>query len=109
MSAVLTNLYLEPIKDKMGKVTTAVTLVNSIDQIRASEGLIDASEVRAIALHDVLVDTGAFLLCLPTDIIQLLGLPFKREAFALTAAGRRPTRIYSHVELTVCGRSTIQE
>jgi predicted aspartyl protease len=103
------HLPLSPLEDSktMGRVTTTITLTNRADQIRAAEGLISADEVRAVTLENVLVDTGATMLCLPPDIITQLGVEMREEVGVETAAGFRRARTFRDVELSVCGRESI--
>ena len=60
-------------KNQMGQVTATITVTNRIDQILAARGFIPEGEVRSITLQNVLVDTGATLLSLPTSLIAQLG------------------------------------
>ena len=62
-------------KNQVGQVNVSITVTNHIDQILAERGFIPNSEVRTITLENVLVDTGASLLSLPTAMIEQLGLP----------------------------------
>jgi predicted aspartyl protease len=59
---------------QMGQLFTTITISNRIDQVLADRGFIATEEVRTRTLNNVLVDTGATLLCLPTTIISQLGL-----------------------------------
>ena len=88
----------------MGKVLTIITLTNSLDYGNARSGLIPAQQVRSVTMNDVLVDTGATLLCLPPDVINQLGLTVLREVPVETAAGLQITRIFEGVRLSVQGR-----
>jgi len=88
----------------MGKVTATITLTNEIDQILAERGFTTPEEVRSVTLHEVLVDTGATRLCLPTAIIQQLGLPVQGETDVKTAVGARKVRVFKNVKLLVEGR-----
>jgi predicted aspartyl protease len=92
---------------KMGKVTTTIAITNQIDQILAERGFIPAEQVRSITLHDVLVDTGATRLCLPTNIILDLGLPLQGEVDIKIATGVQKARIFKMLNLTVEGREGI--
>lgn len=58
---------------QMGQVIVTLTVTNRIDQVLAEQGFIPV-EVRSCTLTNVLVDTGATLLCLPAAIISQLGL-----------------------------------
>lgn len=71
----------------MGHVRVTIMVANQIDQALVERGLMDAGDVRAVTLDDVMVDTGATLLTLPIDIIEGLGLAVRREVIVRTAAG----------------------
>ncbi|MGD2180497.1 hypothetical protein WB391_05170 [Lusitaniella coriacea LEGE 07167] len=64
----------------MGKVLTTLTIANRADQILATRQIIPPEQVRSLTLENVLVDTGATTLCLPTDAIARLGLELLKEA-----------------------------
>jgi predicted aspartyl protease len=85
----------------MGKVHTQITIINRADQIRAEDGTILAEEVRSLTLRQVLVDTGATTLCLPSDLIAQLGL---KEVPVATATGITSARIYQDAKICLCGR-----
>jgi len=89
----------------VGHVRATIMVANRIDQALVERGLMDAGEVRAATLDDVMVDTGATLLALPIDIIEGLGLAVGHEVIARTAAGPRTIRQFRDVELTVMGRT----
>ena len=61
-------------KKVMGKILTTVTISNRADQIRAEDGTISPEQVRSVTLKNMLVDTDATTLCLPSEIIAQLGL-----------------------------------
>ncbi|WP_375514153.1 hypothetical protein [uncultured Nostoc sp.] len=65
--------------EKMGKLTTTITITNQIDQTLPERGFIPTEQIRSITLHNVLVDTGATRLYLPKNIILDLGLPLQGE------------------------------
>jgi predicted aspartyl protease len=90
--------------EKMGKVTTTITITNQIDQTLAERGFIPAEQIRSITLHDVLVDTGATRLCLPKNIILDLGLPLQGEVDVKIATGLHKARIFKMLNLSVEGR-----
>ncbi len=93
-------------KNQVGQVNVSITVTNHIDQILAERGFIAADEVRTITLENVLVDTGATLLSLPTAIIEQLGLPVDREIVVNTAAGNRKGRVFKEANLTINGRQS---
>ncbi|MBW4615933.1 MAG: aspartyl protease [Desmonostoc vinosum HA7617-LM4] len=86
---------------QMGQVIVTLTVTNRIDQVLAQRGFISLEEVRYCSLNDVLVDTGATLLCLPANIISQLGLVPGGEANVETAAGVKQGRIFRDVELCI--------
>ncbi|WP_445637808.1 Aspartyl protease [Nostoc sp. DSM 114161] len=88
---------------QMGQVQVIVTLTvtNRIDRVLAEQGFISLQEVRSCTLDDVLVDTGATLLCLPASVISQLGLVQGGEAQVETAAGVEQGRIFRDVELSI--------
>ncbi|MBD2677116.1 MULTISPECIES: aspartyl protease family protein [Nostoc] len=90
--------------EKIGKVTTTITITNQIDQTLAERGFIPAEQIRSITLHDVLVDTGATRLCLPKNIILDLGLPLQGEVDVKVATGVHKARIFKMLNLSVEGR-----
>jgi predicted aspartyl protease len=89
---------------QMGQVIVTLNITNHIDQILAERGFIPQQEVRSVTLTDVLVDTGATLLCLPSSVITQLGLVQAGEASVETTAGIKKGRIFKDVELSIEGR-----
>lgn len=89
---------------QMGQVITTLTVTNRIDQVLAQRGFISSEEVRRSTLTDVLVDTGATLLCLPSAVISQLGLVVGGEASVETSAGVKKGRIFRDVDLCVENR-----
>lgn len=63
-------------------------------------------EVRRLTVKDALVDTGATRLCLPTSLIEHLGLTPVDTRSARTATGIVERTLYSEVEYTLLGRSS---
>ena len=86
--------------------TTEIQLVNLNDLRFAEAGFIPAEDVRKITVADALVDTGATGLCLPTSLIERLGLTPVGKRTARTAAGIVERTVYSEVEYTVLQRSS---
>jgi clan AA aspartic protease len=88
----------------IGRVFVPVTVENGDDVRLAASGRLSGDQVRRVSM-EALVDTGATLLCLPTSIVQQLGLKFDRTRQARTAAGPRTMSIYSGARLEVQGRA----
>lgn len=90
--------------DTMGKILTRLTVTNRLDEGRAANGDIPAEAVRSVTIDDVLVDTGATTLCLPSEIIAQLGLALLREATVSTATGLGTARIFQDAKVSLLGR-----
>jgi len=87
----------------MGRTTAKLKVQNAYDLQKAAEGLIPASEVRAIEVEAV-VDTGATYVCLPRTDIEKLGLPFLQNVEIRTANGRTIRRPFKGAEVELHGR-----
>jgi clan AA aspartic protease len=88
----------------VGKVYADITISNRADEILARAGVIETEAIRRIHLTRILVDTGANTLCLPQSLVDQLGLPILKEAFASTAAGVRPVVVYDDARIALMGR-----
>ena len=98
----MTGLILPNLKShQMGQVTISMTVTNWVDQVMSDRKFIPAAEIRSCKLDDVLVDTGATLLCLPAIVIQQLGLVQGGEATVETTAGVKTGRIFRGVDLCI--------
>ena len=85
--------------------TTEIKLANLSDLFLVQVGAMDPADVRRLTVDDARVDTGATGLCLPTSLIERLGLtPIERRT-ARTAAGIVERTVYSEVEYTMLERS----
>ena len=89
---------------QMGQVITTLTVTNRIDQVLHQRGFIPPEEVRTITLDNVVVDTGATMLCLPAAVISQLGLIQQGETNVETSAGVKKGRIFRDVDDSVEGR-----
>jgi clan AA aspartic protease len=88
----------------MGQVKTTITVTNHADEVRAKDGTIKPEQIRAVTLDDVLVDTGATVLCLPAVVIQQLGLEAVREVAVSTANGYSRTQVFEDAKIALLGR-----
>ncbi len=88
----------------MGKIITTLTIINRADQILASRQVISQDEVRSLTLDNVLVDTGATTLCLPSSVISQLGLDLLKEVDVATANGFSKARIFRDASIVLEGR-----
>jgi len=57
----------------MGRVMVQLKVTNHTDKTNAAEGLIRPEQIRSITI-EALVDTGATMLVLPEEVVDLLGL-----------------------------------
>ena len=85
--------------------TTRIELENLKDLYAVELGAINSEDVRRITIENAFVDTGATGLCLPTSLIQQLGLTPLRNIRAQTANGTIDRTVYSQVKYTVLERS----
>jgi len=79
---------------EMGKVVTTLTITNRADEVVVSRGFQPPDTIRSVILDNVLVDTGATTLCLPTNIIEQLGLSLLKEVDVEMASGIGKARIF---------------
>ncbi|MEO0536839.1 MAG: hypothetical protein AAF215_23630 [Cyanobacteria bacterium P01_A01_bin.123] len=63
----------------MGKVVTSIKVTNFVDKVFAERGFIRPEQIRTLSIDDVIVGTGATMLCLPSHLIQSLGLRLAGE------------------------------
>ena len=86
--------------------TAQIKLVNLRDLLLMETGAMNPKEVRQLTVEDALVDTGATRLCLPTSLIEQLGLKPVDKRTARTATGIVERTVYSEVEYTLLDRSS---
>ncbi len=94
---------------QVGQIHIEVLVANGLDRAKRISGEMDPFEVRSEGVGDVLIDTGAVMLCLPADLIARLGLPVEREVNVDTANGPAVMRLFSQVSLDVAGRHGLFE
>lgn len=93
-----------PTETPMGKIITTLNITNRIDQANAKKGLIPSEQVRSLTLNNVLVDTGASTLCLPSEAIAQLGLELLKEVDVATANGFSKARLFRDASISLLGR-----
>jgi clan AA aspartic protease len=91
-------------QELMGKIITALAITNRLDEGIAERGLMTRDEVRSVTLDNVLVDTGATTLCLPSDIVEQLGLKLLRTVEVETATGISQSRIFQDAKISLLDR-----
>lgn len=89
----------------MGRVLTEATVENLQDLWDLKRGIIPESQFRRLEIKDALVDTGATLLSLPTQMIRQLGLEKSGSKRVSSSTGGGQADMYSAVRLTIQGRS----
>jgi len=88
----------------MGRVQVELKVESVEDLWAARKGEILPEAVRTVIIPDALADTGASTLCLPTRVIQQLGLKKVKERTARIATGTTILSIYDIVQFTIMGR-----
>ena len=93
----------------MGEVRVEIQLENYYDRFRFLEGEIPESAIRRHSMTGI-VDTGARMLALPQDVVEVLGLREIRTTVVTYADARREERpIAGPVMLTMAGRKILTE
>ena len=93
----------------MGHIYVDIKITNRDDLTRLDDKHINSNQVHVLELKDVLVDTGASVMCLPSKMIKQLGLTnFKEEVVAITT-GTQNVRTYDGVRIEINGTSTLSE
>lgn len=88
----------------MGEIRAKLLLENQRDRILAQEGHIPPSAVRQLEL-DALVDTGAVMVLLPQDAVEVLGLPLDGKIIVTLANDEKIELARArHLSLTVGNR-----
>lgn len=85
--------------------TTEIKLANLSDLFLMQADVMKPEDVRHLTVDGALVDTGATRLCLPTSLIEHLGLTPVGKRMARTATGIVERILYSEVEYTLLERS----
>jgi clan AA aspartic protease len=89
----------------MGRVLTEATIENIEDLWAVKRGLLTPDQARKSIVVDALVDTGATLLSLPTQLIHQLGLSKTASKRVTSSIGVAEAAVYDAVRLTIQGRS----
>jgi clan AA aspartic protease len=92
------------VQELMGKIITTLVITNRLDEGIAERGFMTHDEVRSTTVNNVLVDTGATTLCLPSNIIEQLGLKLLRTVEVETATGISQARIFQDAKISLLGR-----
>ena len=88
----------------MGKVLTNIKITNAVDLINVKKGLIKEDEIKSVELKDIIVDSGASMLCLSKDLIDKLELDHLKDVKVNTADGIVTRGIYGPVLYEIEGR-----
>ena len=90
--------------DTMGRVLTEATIENLKDAWDAERRMIPPEQVRRVTVPDALVDTGATMLSLPTQLIRQLGLNEQYRKRVRSSIRVSEASVYDAVRLTIQGR-----
>jgi hypothetical protein len=94
----------EILTDSRGKILSSVIVTNRIDQALAEDRKLLPVQVRSVEIDNVLIDPRGMNLCLPADVIAVLGLKLLKEVNAATAIGIRRVRMFQDATISLCGR-----
>ena len=92
----------------MEGILQIVTLANAGDLSKWRDGTLPEDQVRQTEVQ-LLVDTGAAMLCLPPDYISKLGIRETGRRRTMTANGQVDRSVYEPVRIAVSDRSAILE
>jgi clan AA aspartic protease len=93
----------------MGEIRTKVRIVNSLDEMLARRGQIQASTVRVYDA-DALVDKGAVRSVIPVAVLERLGVEIRGQRVAEHADGRQEAvGVTEPVIIDILGRDTLEE
>ena len=87
----------------MGKILQKARLQNSADLASVLAGTIKPTRVRRVDV-DLLVDTGAAMLCLTPEVIKSLGLHKLHEREVITGNGIARRAVYEPVRICIHDR-----
>ena len=90
-------------KRDRGKIFQLARLQNSSDVTLAREGRLPKGKVRQIEV-ELLVDTGAAMLCLTPKVIEKLGLHTTHERDVITGNGSVKRRVFEPVRIQIQDR-----
>ncbi|MEW6102721.1 MAG: retropepsin-like aspartic protease [bacterium] len=88
----------------MGKIVVKMRIRNLFDEVRAKSGIIKEDGIRELTIDNALVDTGATMLSLPTNLIEKLGLEEAGTREVRTANGTVTRRVFREVLVEIQGR-----
>lgn len=98
------NTTLAKEKNSMGRVTVPIKIENTIDLADSLRGYIAKENERSIEIEEALVDTGATTLCLPSGMIQKLGLTLLETRKVNMGSGKSEVNVYGPAQVTVLDR-----
>ncbi|TGM10751.1 hypothetical protein EHQ81_18210 [Leptospira selangorensis] len=92
----------------LGRIYQKAELENTADVLAYKSGNLVQDRIRKVEI-EFLVDTGASMVCLPGDLIQILGLQPMYTRPAITANGTVQTKVYSPIQLKIWDRKCNME
>lgn len=93
---------MKPTQD-MGKIIQKARLENSADLAGVMAGTMKPAKVRSAEV-ELLVDTGAAMLCLTPAVIETLGLHKLHERMVITGNGLARRTVYEPVRIRILDR-----
>ncbi|QDV38496.1 retroviral-like aspartic protease family protein [Tautonia plasticadhaerens] len=87
--------------EPVGRAVTEARIENLEDLWAVKKGVMTPDEARAETVPDALVDTGATLLSLPTEMIRRLGLSRTGTRRVRSSSGVGEAGMYEAVRLTI--------
>ena len=91
------------IRQDMGKIIQKARLENSADLAAMRDGRLPRDKVRSVEV-ELLVDTGAAMLCLTPKLVEQLGLHKTHERDVITGNGLVKRAVYEPVRIQIFDR-----
>lgn len=93
----------------VGRAIVTAKIENFGDVWNVEQELIEAGDVRSVETDEALVDTGASVVGLPTQMIRQLGLMPLYTRPVRSALGPGKTTVYGAVRVTIQGRECFSD
>ena len=93
----------------MGEIKVSIKLENYDDLVALKRGWVKKEDLRCLEI-DALVDTGSVMLVIPQDVVEVLGLEYRRKVIVTYADERKDERhVAGPLQLTISNRLMLTE
>ena len=92
----------------LGRIVVEVVVENYEDRQRAGRGEIGEAQVRRVTVP-ALIDSGATFFCLPSSLVEQLGLSYLQDKESRTVTGPIRLGVYAAARIMVQGRDCVTQ